>query len=507
MQGVSMVTARRDIEGMQKEKNTLASQRLWRRSLSLSAVLGLCILLGVNGCGQTAKTVTSPASGQVDAYFGGPFAVSGSSLATSLATFDHSANQIGVSAFIRGTTLVPTDVLSGGFATADTGFLKITENFATTGAVITAQNPPLTGAWAVEIPGAGALANLLNVTNVGAVSVKAAPAAMAENATCPNFSNPAAFLYVTVPTATQTTDLADYGGVTLTTQGSQVTFRTQPYLIGMPQQSGFNVSGGCSNTNLGALTAFPMNSFGTPSNQELISIGASGLLVSSFNRGATGSSPGAFGGGTGVLGVVQPTGPVDVNAVVGAKYNGFLYSPQNTVAETYDITVLASAFGDNSATSSSCSALETSVAANHGQGAGTVAALPSANSLYGGEFLTTITTGSVNDPTGANGSENCDVIIDLGTQSTTASGVFPNATIFIGSNFPPYSASHPWNCSDTGTICAVAFPAAAVVGQVQGEYVIFVSASAVSTPSARLPDAFGNRQAQPLGIYLFQKKQ
>jgi hypothetical protein len=200
--------------------------------------------------------------------------------------------------------------------------------------------------------------------------------------------------------------------------------------------------------------------------------------------------------------VAQTHGPVDVNAVVSAHYNGFLYAPQNRVSGTYDITVLASAFGNHTATSQSCSALESSLAANNGQGAGTVPALPSPNSLYGGEFLTTTSTGAVNDPSGTNGSENCDVVIDLGVQSDLSNGIFPNATVFIGSTFPPFSASNPWTC---GGMCAVSFPAAAVVGSVQGSYVIFVTASAFSSPSARLPDNFGGSPAQPVGIYLFQK--
>jgi hypothetical protein len=108
----------------------------------------------------------------------------------------------------------------------------------------------------------------------------------------------------------------------------------------------------------------------------------------------------------------------------------------------------------------------------------------------------------VNDPTGTNGSENCDVVIDLGTQDPANNGVFPNATVFIGSTFPPFSASNPWSCGGT---CAVSFPAAAIVGQVQGEYVIFVSASGASTPPAQLPDGSGVPSPQPVGIYLFQK--
>lgn len=471
---------------------------------AMLVVLCMAAPFGFGGCGETAKPVTAASATQVYSYFGSPFNVAASSLPISSSTFDHTANQIGVSSFI--TTLsnaqVPTATINGTLETAPTGFLKITENFATSSGVFAPQNPPLTGAWAVEIPGAGALANLLSVTNSG---VRAGPAAMAENTACPNFANLAYFLYVTVPNANLNNDTADYGGVTLSSQGSEITFRTQPYVIGVPPQPGFNVTGGCSHTNLGALTAYPLNSFGSASNLELISISASGLLVSSYNRGGSGTSPGAFGGGTGVLGVPQPHTPLDVSAVVSARYNGFVYAPLNRVPETYDITVLASAFGDNPATSQACSALQSSLAANNGQG-GTVPALPSPNSLYGGEFLTTTSTGTVNDPTGANGSENCDVVIDLGTQSSVSSGLFPNATVFIGSNYPPFSTSHPWICSGSSS-CAVSFPAAAVVGQVQGQYVIFVSASATSSPPARLPDNNGTPVPQHVGIYLFQKSQ
>ena len=465
------------------------------------------VLLGASGCGQIAKPVVSPAAGQVDSYFGSPFATPGNVFGESFSSFDHTANQISTSSYLKTVTAqVPTGVMSGTFTTADTGFLNITENFTTVSGVISPQNPPLSGAWAVEIPGSGALANLLNI-NSSNLSVRAAPAAMVENTTCPNSPTGIPFLYVAVPNASQTADTADFGSVNISSKGSAVTFNTQPFLIGLPAQASITVTGGCSSTNFGQLTAYPLNSFATLQNIELISIGRLGLLTSSYLGGASGSSPGAFGGGAGVIGVAELNAPVDVSAVVNAKYNGFLFSPLNKVQETYDITMLASAFGNHSPTSQACSALQTSLAANNGKGAGTVPMVPSFNSLYGGEFLVTTSTGQANDPTGASGSENCDVAIDFGQQDSTANGLFPNATVFIGSNYPPFSASNPWICSDTGSTCAVSFPAAAIVGHVQGRYVIFVAASASSTPPARLPDTFGNRLAQPVGIYLFQNNQ
>jgi hypothetical protein len=490
------------------EKTLMREGRRPRLILS-TMLLSVCaaVPLGFSGCGQTAKPVTPASANLVYSYFGSPFSVSASDLPKSVSTFDHSAGVIGVSSFITTATgQVPSEILNGTFVAAPTGFLNITENFATTSSGIpSAQNPPVTGAWAVEIPGAGALGNLLSLnTTGGGLLLPAAPAAMAEATACPNFPMSAPFLYVTVPSSSGSTDIANYGRVGINTQGSAVTLNAQPYLIGPTTLTPSTVTGGCSNTTFGPLTAYPLNSFGSASNLELIAIGQSGFLVSSFAFNS-GTSPGAFGGGTGVIGVAAPSAPVNVGTVIGAQYNGFIYAPQNSAPVSYDITVLASAFGDNTANSQACAPLQSSLAANNGQGANSVAALPSANSLYGGEFLTTTGTTAVNDPTGANGSENCDLIIDLGTQDPANNGLFPNATIFIGSNYPPFSAGKPWNCFGTSLTCAVSFPAAAVVGQVQGQYVIFVVASAVSNPAAQLPDNLGNRIAQPVGIYLFQK--
>ena len=478
----------------------------------LLTTLLVSMLLVSAGCGQTAKPVVSPAAGQVQTYFGGPFNVTGSWVNRGAAAFDHSANQIAVSStFINNAgpvaVQVPVDIINATFTSADTGFLAVTESFATTSTgVPSAQTPAITGAWAVEIPGAGALANFLSVsTQSTPAAISAAPTAMAQNAACPEFIAQSPFLYVTVPDVSMTNDLADYGIVGIQSQGSAVTFSTQPFLVGPNPQTASTVTGGCSQTTFGALTAYPLNTYGSSgSAPELISIGSAGLLVSYFSPQPGSNTTSAFGGGTGVIGVAEPSSAVNVNSVISAQYNGFIFSPANPVkrANGYDITVLASAFGNHAATSQTCSALQASLAANNGQG-GLVPNLPSSNSIYGGEFLAVSAAGSVNDPTGASGSENCDVVIDLGTEDPTYNGLFPNAAVFIGSNFPPFSVSNPWNCS-TG-VCAVSFPAAAVVGQVQGQYVIFVSASGSSTPPAQLPNGNGNLQPQPVGIYLFQK--
>jgi hypothetical protein len=503
-----MVRATRFSKTREITRNKTGPITFLRRDNFLPAVLLTSMLLG---CGQTAKPVVSPAAGQVDTYFGGPFQVTGSPVSEpSAAAFDHSANQIVVSSTIinasSGTSVpVPVDTIKGSFTSAGTGFMAVTEYYTTTSTGIPSpQNPPITGAWAVEIPGAGALANFLSVYVAATPpTISAGPTALAQNTACPDFLAPSLFLYVTIPYASMITDYADYGVAGISTQGSAVTFATEPFFVGAIPQKTSTVTGGCSQTVFGALTSYPLNTYGNSGPPpELISIGSSGLLVSSFTPVA-GGGVGAFGGGTGVIGVAMPSSAVDVSSVVSVAYNGFIFSPNNPIKQSsgYDITVLASAFGNHNATSQACSVLQASLAANNGQG-GMVPVLPSANSIYGGAFLTVTSEGSVNDPTGANGSENCDVAIDLGTQDPNNNGLFPNATIFIGSNFPPFSASNPWTCSSG--VCAVSFPAAAIVGQVQGQYVVFVTASALSTPPAQLPNGSGS-QVQPVGIYLFQR--
>jgi len=240
-----MSTMNRDL---QRHQSLIAppSSRCHLRSFRLLGFLILCLIaLGSGGCGQTAQPVISAATDQVHSYFGGPF-LTGSTVGTKASTaFDHSANTISVSGLL--TEKVPVNLIGGSIASTDTGFLRIAEGFATTTtAVLTPFNPPLTGAWAVEIPGAGALANLLSVnTNSAPATISAAPNAMVDASACPSFST-VPFLYVTVPNLNPSSDLADYGTVQISAQGSAVTFKAQPYLVGPQQQPSSTVTGGCS---------------------------------------------------------------------------------------------------------------------------------------------------------------------------------------------------------------------------------------------------------------------
>src|SRR3982075_1125343 len=105
-----MATARRSSKFGQSTAHRIQH---WRNT-ALS--LGLCFAgLGIQGCSETAKPVTSPTGGMVHSYFGGPFSASGSS------TFDRTAKHVSLSSFINtnppNTAFVPTEILNGTFVT------------------------------------------------------------------------------------------------------------------------------------------------------------------------------------------------------------------------------------------------------------------------------------------------------------------------------------------------------------------------------------------------------
>src|SRR5579863_8625174 len=89
--------------------NILSSRRC--DHILSTLLVGFCFaLVGLSGCGQTSPPpVTTPTADQVNSYFSGPFAVSGSDLGKSSSTFDHSTKQIGVSAL--SSTQVPTEIM------------------------------------------------------------------------------------------------------------------------------------------------------------------------------------------------------------------------------------------------------------------------------------------------------------------------------------------------------------------------------------------------------------
>ena len=149
------------------------------------------------------------------------------------------------------------------------------------------------------------------------------------------------------------------------------------------------------------------------------------------------------------------------SAVIGAQYLGFIYG-----AGKQDLYPLASntsgwsshlASFSYSSTSSGCASLAAQT--------GTLS-----NGIYGGDYTN-------DDPTTYT-SSNCDFAIDLGTQSTSNYGLYPQATVWMGAGY-----------AGNITGATYSFPAVAIAGQLNGKYAIFV---------------LGVDSTQPWAIYLLQ---
>ena len=334
------------------------------------------------------------------------------------------------------------------------GYVAITTNL---------RNP---GSFAVE------LANQAG----GLVQIVGQPAAPVAAASCPNLTTAQTYQFITIPggfihSATSGSHVpfwdptvnTAYGTVDITSSGTNVTFNnihqyTLPSVggTGVPTQPATSpVTGICGPTVLGntinapgqTVTTDPGLTTGSPP-QATIGIGPTGLLVEDNGSANKGSNAGAYenllGDGTGAVGLPKPASAVDVGALSGAQYLGFVYG-----AGVFSGTVSAPSNGWSShlasfgfsSTPSSCAA----VAAN------------TSTLIYGGDYTN-------DDPsTSSNGFGNCDLAIDFGTQDPANNGRFPNATVWLGASYAANTTGKTYS-----------FPAVAIAGQLNGKNAIFV---------------------------------
>jgi hypothetical protein len=333
------------------------------------------------------------------------------------------------------------------------------------------------GGWAFELPGqSGGLLQLM-----GQPFVPLVPAV-----TCPSMSSAQTFLFVTLPAALQTTGNVQalawdpqietaFGSTDISASGTTVTLSNiQQYTLpsvgtaeAPANPSPPSVTGICSSTYYGNTVGIPAQlTISNPGNGEKVpaqatfGIGPSGLLVEN-NGSYASSSPvyqNALGAGTGAIGLPKPSSSVDTSALVGAQYLGFFYGSGNS---NTNWSSEAASFGFSSQPAS-CTSL----------------APQTSTILYGGDF-------PGNDPSAAavqasGGYGNCDFAIDLGAQSTATNGLYPSATVYVGSGFGK-------------NITTYSFPAVAIAGQLNGKYAVFlIGVDTVGSPN------------QAWGIYLLQ---
>ncbi len=150
-----------------------------------------------------------------------------------------------------------------------------------------------------------------------------------------------------------------------------------------------------------------------------------------------------LGAGTGAVGLPQPSSAVDVSAAAGAQYLGFIYA-----AGIYP--------GDSSSPTGWSSHVASFGFSNVPPACASIAP-PTPTLIYGGDF-------SNDDPSSSpDGYANCDFAIDLGSQSSSENGLFPNATVWVGAGY----------VGNTNGV-TYSFPAVAISGQVGEKHVLFV---------------------------------
>ena len=470
-----------------------------------------CVLaIAVGGflaaCGGSgnSRPVTNPSSGSPQIYFAG--AVSGSYAGSSISdseylstyTVDDAKKTFAQSiyTFGSGDQKGPQLDYSGTSAALSRGLQEFNISYSNSsyGSAVNSgagqtYNPPLGGNWFFELPDqGGGIVNLKGMPFVPLVAARG----------CSPGTKAVTYQFVSIPTYigpdeagfsggiqnwTPETDIG-YGLAQVSAKGTTVNFdKIQQFTAGGTKISNYrdldgnpaaitSTSGACSSTFNGNTISVPgqviITNPGvgeTISSPAVVGIGPSGLLLE--NNGQTSNLVSNaslagyqhfLGSGTGAIGMLQPSSQVDVSALLGTQFLGVIYGGGSSTGTW--TSVLAS-FGFPSSPAGCPSGAFTSP-------------------LLGGDYPGNDPGQSA--PGGQVGYGNCNVVIDLGKQDSSNNGLFPNAKVYLGSNFAGADANS-----------AHSFSAAAVAGQLDGKYAVFV----IGVDSAGTPQ-------QAWGIYLFQ---
>jgi len=452
----------------------------------------LLVALACAGCSISATPVTTQAD-TTQTYFGpatnglysqGRFAI------------DHSTNS---ACPIDATTQLPNCTFvqykyspsygyeeyvynSGYFTPLTNGILSIGVTYGSgtlVGGTLSTYNASAANSWAVELPGQAGLVGLSGQTVIP----------IAPNQTCPSLTTAQSFQFVTLPTAGDSTGTA-YGSVSIASSGSTLNFSNiSQYTVGgsnTPTNAATSSSmqGACGPTIYGQTISIPDTVTITGSSASpaaTIAIAPSGFLVEDNGKNSSGLYQTALGAGVGAIGLPVLTSALPTSTLIGTHYVGFIYStgsgpldPMKPNHIAVSPSSLVASFGYPNQTA--CSTAQTGLPTQ----TGTI--------IYGGEF-------SNNNPY-ANAVGNCDFAVDLGAQSTTTNGLYPNATVWVGTAFPRTASGTGYSPQSNNPD---SFSAVAIAGQIQGKYAILLigydptSLKNVSTGAT-----------QDWGIYLLQ---
>jgi len=501
----TLLLSRQSLSGKWLSRQPLSGRQAHPSRLALAA-LATALAVILSACSNTVSTPKATASGpqvyMTPTISGGVANASGvDGNLSSLGTFSIDDKALSFAQEMHTTQSVAQITYSGDLASPDLkrGLEELELAYAcgatSAGGIATcpgisytpsASNP---SGWAVELAGqAGGLAQL-----TGNAVTPMVPAV-----TCPSMSSPETFLFVTLPTIMITTGTGGiasghqiwnpnletaYGSADISASGSTVTYANIKQNI-LPSAGGgtpanapsSSLAGPCSSTVFGNTVAVPANptvTIGPPGitngPQAIVGIGPSGLLIEdNGNQDTSFSYENLLGAGSGAIGLPKPSSAVGTSALVGAQYLGFFfgsgYEPYESAFNSYGspingFTSVAS-FGFPSPTT--CVAPQTSTM------------------IYGGDFPGNNPAAQTVQANGGFG--NCDFAIDLGAQDSSTNGLFPAATVYVGSGFAENTTGNNYS-----------FPAVAIAGQLNGKYAIFlIGEDTVGTPN------------QGWGIYLLQ---
>jgi hypothetical protein len=442
--------------------------------VSLSLMLAALYLSGCSSNGDATTAPVSPTAAPSQ-YFGP--AMAGTQLGKQTYSIDHTSDTFIQYQYQLSTGNERYVYNSGSFTTLPNGILDIgiTYGDGTAGNGTPAQGtlftPPERGNWAVELQGQAGLVGILDQPFVPIVP----------NSMCPGLSTAESFQFITLPGSADNTGVA-YGSVSVASAGSNINFTkiTQFNIAGgtPTNLATATATGTCSPTFYGQTISVPDSvtvtdpGLGTTTPAATIAIGPSGFLIEDNGMYTPPTTSPTYdnilGAGAGAIGLPVPSAALSTSAVVGAQYNGFIYSTGAPSSNSIPAVAAASRIASFGFTDlqSSCP---------------TPPAPSTTTLIYGGEF-------SNNDPS-INTSGNCDFAVDLGAQDSSTNGLYPSATVYVGAAFPN-------NVNGT----AYSFPAVAIAGQLQGKYAIFV----IGFDAAGLQTISQGQQNQDWGIYLLQ---
>ena len=387
----------------------------------------------ISGCGSGGTTMGQPlpaphTASQTNAYSGTQSPLGSSSGGVWTFTVDRGTSTFSYTAVSYPSNTNPGNSTPAGTFINSSGFLNLTQTNVT---------PNRFTGYSFEIPGRLALLRPGINPNASSNALVVMPAQQS----CININGVATFQFVTMPTANWAVNTAAaFGSVQAMTSGSTWTFPNlqQFTLAGTSTNPAPMPMATCGSAPEGNVISIPAPSTTAPNNAATtIIIGPSGFFVEDLSTGDNSNR-----GYPGLVGVIQPSSPLDANAVLGASYLGFRFEP-NVLPATAPKTQ-------------------------------PVAFAPATAPAVG-------LTGGVYPSDNLNSTPLTDTNINLGPQDPANNGLYRSATITI-----------PGPTSTCGASGRCVLPAGAVVGNPENKFAIFLIAQ--------------NRvNNSPIGIYLLQQ--